>query len=97
MLMFHMLLTKELPPKPDNIQMVEDWGYVKVLESTIRGPMILGEGNHILVKGEEKDIVEWLSQCENGFLLGKGAPMSQEFEVSSVKDELLKKYSITVE
>lgn len=81
-MIFHLLLTSVVPPIPDNIKIIENWG-----EITLHTGGGLVVGTHVMVECTSEAAIDWLGGL-NGFWLGVGAPINQQFEVSNVKKEL---------
>ena len=76
-----MLLTPDVPPLPEGMCFVEQWGDISIMdERTMRVVF----GKHVLVEGSERAFRKWLSPL-NGFWKDVGeSPAFQKFEIAHV-------------
>ena len=75
----HLLVTPDLPDKPDDIRVLEDFGSVQIHSD--------GEffcGTHLAIECDETSLRAWLGSVD-GFWLGEGQPFQQHFKVVHLK------------
>lgn len=78
-MMLHLLVSKEMQPLPHNITVVENYGNLDLM-SDGTPPEIYHSGDHMVVEGDEEAIRSWLSPFD-GFWLGDGPPVFQQFKI----------------
>lgn len=74
----HLLVEPCHLPVPDNIKIIENWGYVGLAGSTTYG-------DHMAIEGTEEAISDWLRPFK-GVYVGRGTPQLQKFDVMHVKE-----------
>lgn len=75
-----MLMTPDVPPLPEGMCFVEQWGDVSIVDQRT-GALV--RGKHVWVEGSEQAFRKWLSPLE-GFWKQVGPPAFQEFEICHV-------------
>lgn len=80
-MLMHMLFTPGLPDVPDNVEVVQDFGFTEIVDDNGKR---LAHGNHLYLRGEEEAIRQWLKDVP-GFWNGVGAPFMQQFKVCHIK------------
>lgn len=70
--------------RPDDIQILADWGEVSLHVDNLPEGMY-NEGCHCILEGPDESFKKWLSQYY-GFWVGKGSPMLQEFVVHHIEE-----------
>lgn len=77
---FHMLVENKMEPVPENIRILNNWGYVSICDAD---GATLAYGNHMHLSGNTDAIKAWLKSFD-GVWVGKGSPMLQRFEVMHI-------------
>lgn len=80
-----LLVTKEMKPIPENVEVLSDWGFTSVREKESGN---YTDGNHMMVRAERGAYVGWLGHLD-GFWISKGAPQFEQFETVHISDEFL--------
>jgi hypothetical protein len=75
-----MLIESTQEPVPDDVKVVEDWGYLSIMNES----GIQASGRHILVDGSEESIKTWLAP-HKGVWVGRGSPVEQNFSIMHIK------------
>jgi len=76
-----MLMTPDVPPLPEGMCFVEQWGDVSVVD---RRTGAVVHGKHVLVEGSERAFRKWLSPLKGFWKQSSVSPAVQEFEVVHV-------------
>lgn len=71
------LLTENMLPVPKDIYIREDWGETTIQDAY--GENVIGK--HVLIRGDESTIVDWLNSFNQGVWINKQgyAPISKQF------------------
>jgi len=78
-----LLLEDKLNPIPDTIKVLEDWGFVSVVNGWGK-PLV--SGSHVYLEGTEEAFKEWLRPFDS-VCVGQGSPMLQNFSIMHIKWE----------
>lgn len=80
----HLLLDHRMGKIPDAIKLVQNFGELSI---HVEGNSfdVPCRGKHVLLHGEESAFQNWLRPLD-GFWLGKGQPMLQDFTIAHIKD-----------
>ena len=75
MLQLHLLMTEVVPPIPDDVKVLQDFGEVSIVSD---GEFITG--THVAVECGEPELRSWLGPLD-GYWLGVGQPFQQQFHI----------------
>jgi len=79
-----LLVTEDILPIPDNVQMWESWGKVTLTDSDGYEQAV---GQHVMVRGTKEAIARWLSKYNKVWLIKPGTwPMYKQFVETEVKE-----------
>lgn len=80
-----MVVEAKMLPVPDDITVVDNWGFVGVVDDT-GSP--LAHGEHMYLEGEEHAFCKWLSEYDAVWRTKPGtSPMFQQFEAVHIDQE----------
>lgn len=73
-----MVVEAKMGPVPGSIEVLENWGYVGVVDST---GSFLYDGDHMFLEGTEEAFMQWFEQYNQVWIQKPGtSPMQQAFE-----------------
>ena len=73
-----MVVEAKMLPVPDGITVLDNWGFVGVVDNTGRP---LADGEHMHLEGPESDFRAWLAEYDAVWRTKTGtSPMFQQFE-----------------
>lgn len=78
-----MVSEKKMLPIPNNIKVLNNWGYVGVVGSD---GSFLADGDHVHLEGEKQAFIDWLKPFDTVWRARPGSSvMMQEFEAVHIK------------
>jgi hypothetical protein len=83
-MMFHLLVSEEMEPIPEDITVIQDYGEVSLVSDGFPLEMYRS-GKHMVVEGSEDDVRAWLGSFD-GVWIGDGPPMLQKFQIMHVSN-----------
>lgn len=73
------LLTPSMPPKPEAVKILHNWGNTMVVYKEGTTPKTIF-GDHVMVEGTDEDLSLWLESAKQVWV-GEGSPFLEHFNL----------------